>query len=256
MPTPFPGMDPYLEQSRIWRQVHSDLIVDIRRFLTPILRPYYTVDIEQRTYLAVFPPEDTGIPDVLVLDTYYPQGNVLVAAPTITFKHVMTELPTSTEDEFIERYLEIRHVNSQEVITAIEIISPTNKLEGKGRQEYLYKRNQVLNSLTNLVEIDLLRAGKPLPMKIPPQQQNHYRLVVSRSPQRPQADIYLFGVREAIPDIPIPLRPGEHEPLLPLNQLLHTMYDQGGYDLKINYRQPPEPPLTIEDAEWANQLLQ
>ena len=71
--------------------------------------------------------------------------------------------------------------------------------------------------------------------------QSSYRIVISRSQHRPQADIYLFGIREPIPDFPIPLRPGEAEPILPLNQILHNIYDQGAYDLAIDYQQPPEP---------------
>ena len=69
MSTPFPGMDPYLERPGIWQQVHADLIVDIRRFLTPLVRPRYYVAIEQRTYLTILPPSDSrvGVPDVLVV---------------------------------------------------------------------------------------------------------------------------------------------------------------------------------------------
>jgi len=253
MKPPFPGMDPYLEQVGIWQQVHNNLITDIQRFLSPVLRPYYRVDIEARTFLAVSPPEETGIPDILVLDTYQPQGNVLVATPKIVFKPVLAELPRPKAERITERYLEIRRVDSQEVITVIEVLAFTNKLEGNGREQYITKRNKILGTLTNLVEIDLLRAGRPMPMRVA--QQSHYRLVVSRSPQRPQAEIYLFNVRQPIPDLPIPLRPNEPEPILPLNQLLHELYVRGDYDLKLNYRQPPQPPLDPDDQLWAQTLF-
>ena len=92
-----------------------------------------------------------------------------------------------------------------------------------------------------------------MPMRVA--QQSHYRLVVSRSPQRPQAEIYLFNVRQPIPDLPIPLRPNEPEPILPLNQLLHELYVRGDYDLKLNYRQPPQPPLDPDDQLWAQTLF-
>lgn len=82
-----------------------------------------------------------------------------------------------------------------------------------------------------------------------------YRITVSRSPQRPYAAFYLFGLRQAIPAIPIPLRPNEKEPVLPLNDLLHTIYDQGAYDLVIDYSQPPSPPLSAEDAAWARTTI-
>jgi hypothetical protein len=85
--------------------------------------------------------------------------------------------------------------------------------------------------------------------------QDDYRIVISRSQQRPQAQVYLFSVRQPIPDFPIPLRSGEEEPILLLNQLLHDLYDKSSYDLIVDYRQPPVPPLSSEDAQWAAELL-
>ena len=81
-----------------------------------------------------------------------------------------------------------------------------------------------------------------------------YRVLVSRALQRPEAQIFPIALRQAIPAIPIPLRPGEEEPQLPLNQILHTLYDSAGYDLFINYQQPAVPPLGEEDAVWAQEL--
>jgi hypothetical protein len=257
MPTPFPGMDPYLERPGLWVQVHASLIIDIQRFLIPLLRPRYHVAIEQHTYLTVWPPyqqQSVGIPDVLITllknGTY--DAAITVPVPAAVVHPVVGELPLP-EEGLVERYLEVREVTTQEVITMIEVLSPTNKILREGRLQYQRKRHKVLNSLTHLVEIDLLRAGKPLPMAVTGQ--NDYRMVVSRSPQRPQADVYLFGIRDPIPDLPIPLRTGETEPTLPLNQILHNLYDLGGYDLAINYRQPPDPPLKENEAPWMAQLL-
>lgn len=255
MPTPFPGMDPYLEQSRYWHQVHTTLLVDIQRYLTRLLRPRYFVEIDQRTYLAVLPPQHTGIPDVLILSPWeqpQPSSPVTVTTPQLTFKPITADLPMLEPEEVVERYLQIRQVDSEEIITVIELLSPTNKLAGKGRNEYLQKRQQILRSQTNLVEIDLLRAGVAMPMNL--NRTSDYRMVVSRSRQRPQADIYLFSLREPIPNVPIPLRPNEDEPILPLNQMIHQLYDEAGYDLTINYQHPPQPRLSAEDAAWAKKL--
>jgi len=221
-------MDPYLERRGIWEQVHTDLIVSIRRFLTPLLRPRYHVGIAERTYLAVLPPATT----LTTLEAAQP---------------LVAELPLP--EEVTERYLEIRAVPEQQVITVIEILSPSNKLTREGRAQYEGKRLKVLGSSTHLVEIGLLRAGHPFPMKAPGH--NDYRIVISRSQHRPRADIYLFGVCDLLPAFPIPLRPGETEPILPLNHILHELYDQGGYDLIIDYRQPSQPPLSEGDAAWA-----
>lgn len=253
MPTPFPGMDPYLERSGLWPQIHSTLAVEIQHFLTPLLRPRYHVAIEERTYLTVLPPgESINIPDVLLVSSWDDMEDdtaVAVATPK-TVKPIVGDLPMP--ETVIERYLEVRDVVTREVVTVIEILSPTNKTVRKNRIQYEQKRLEILSSLTHLVEIDLIRKGKPFSMKIA--QKNDYRIVVSRSQHRPQADIYLFSVREPIPDFPIPLRDGETEPVLLLNNILHELYDLGGYDLVIDYRQPPEPPLSKEDAKWAAQL--
>ena len=85
--------------------------------------------------------------------------------------------------------------------------------------------------------------------------QSDYRPIVSRSQRRPYADVHLFNMRDLIPDLPIPLRPGEEEPFMPLNRILHEVYDQGGYDLIIDYQQPPEPPLSGADGAWTAQIL-
>jgi hypothetical protein len=249
-------MDHYLERRGIWEQVHTDLIVSIRRFLTPLLRPRYHVGIEERTYLAVLPPDEqgTGIPDVLITSPQHDPGST-PTAPTVatseTMQPLVAELPLP--EEVTERYLEIRTVPAQQVITVIEIRSPSNKLSREGRAQYKGKRLKVLGSATHLVEIDLLRSGHPFPMKAP--SHNDYRIVISRSQHRPRADIYLFGVRDLIPAFPIPLRPGDTEPILPLNDILHELYDQGGYDLIIDYRQPPQPPLSEADTAWTRQRV-
>ena len=256
MPTPFPGMDPYLERRGIWEQVHTDLIVSIRRFLTPLLRPRYHVGIEERTYLAVFPPGDqgAGIPDVLITSSQRHTSEAPMATAITTHEvtqPLVAELPMP--EDVTERYLEIRTVSEQQVITVLEILSPSNKLSREGRAQYESKRLKVLGSATHLIEIDLLRAGQAFPMKVPAQ--HDYRILVSRSQHRPHADVYLFGMRDGIPTFPVPLRPGETEPVLPLNDILHELYDQGGYDLIIDYQQPPQPPLSAADAAWVRQRV-
>lgn len=156
-------------------------------------------------------------------------------------------------DEEKERYLEVRDRVSGEAITVIEILSLTNKTSH--RRRYLRKRREILGSETNLVEIDLLRADAPMPMtgKMPA---THYRILVSRAWERPYAQALLFNIPQPIPDTPIPLRQGEDEPALPLNQLLHEIYDEGGYDLMLKYDRPPETPLDSATAVWAAGLFE
>jgi len=139
------------------------------------------------------------------------------------------------------------------VVTAIEILSPSNKAPGEGREAYEEKRRQVLSTRTNLIEIDLLRGGKPMEMQ--PLPQGDYRILIRAGWERPQARLYACSIRQALPEVPVPLRRGEPEARLPLGQLLADIYTRAHYDLRLDYSQPPEPPLSPLDAAWTDTLL-
>ncbi len=151
--------------------------------------------------------------------------------------------------EVNEGYLEIREVATGRVVTSIEVLSPTNKRSGNGRDAYLSKRQRVLGSLTHLVEIDLLRAGRAMEM-LTEMPSYHYRILVSRVSDRPQAQLYGFNLQQPIPAIVIPLERGDGEPLLELQGLLDQVYEQAGFDLTIDYSQAPVPGLSKEDQLW------
>ena len=256
MPSPFPGMNPYLEKPEYWSQVHKWLIVLIAQSLNPQLRPKYRVAIEERVYNAT--GDDSmlvGIPDDVVVQSSQsnhqdPSPLVTVAAPSV--KPMKIALPMT--EMVREWYLEVRKVETGKVITVIEILSPKNKRSLEGRSTYETKRQKILDSLTHLVEIDLLRQGKPMAMNTQAFQ-SHYRIVVSRSKERPQADLYAFNLPQAIPSFPLPLQPDDREPIVNLQQLLHNLYDQGSYDLAIDYSQDPPPPLSTAEASWVKQVL-
>lgn len=254
MPSPFPGMNPYLENPDFWSGVHGRLIVAIANFLSPQLRPKYFVAIEERIYETI--GDDrllVGIPDVVVqrsqIDTI-PTSNIAVAIPTKQPKTV--KVPTS---EIVkERYLEVRKVATKEAVTAMEILSPKNKRTGEGRNAYETKRNRVLKSATHLIEIDLLRTGEAMPI-LGNTIQTDYRILVSRSEFRPQADLYDFNLKDVIPAFPLPLLASDNEPLIDLQALLNQLYDQASYDLVIDYNQEPIPALSQSDAAWTDTLL-
>ncbi len=257
MRSPFPGMDPYLENSELWSEVHSRLIVAIADDLTDHLSEKYRVAIEKRTYFSGgdFSGGDdsllVGIPDVAVV-AKRTEENPSAATATLTLPEPITVTVPMVE-EVQERYLEIRDVAAGEVITAIELLSPTNKRTGEGRQAYQRKRNRVLASLTHLVEIDLLRGGQPLP--IVGTTQSDYRILVSRSNLRPAAQLYTFNLHQAIPRFLLPLTPTDQEPMVDLQTILGKVYERGRYHLAIDYSQPAQLPLSAADTAWAKTLL-
>jgi hypothetical protein len=125
-------------------------------------------------------------------------------------------------------------------------LSPKNKRPGEGRLAYERKRNRVLASATHLVEIDLLRGGKPFPIRS--ENLGDYHILRSRGERRPTGELYAFGLRQPIPPVPIPLMLGEEEPILELQPLLDRVYEKGRYYLAIDYSQPPQPSLSEKDT--------
>jgi Protein of unknown function (DUF4058) len=251
VPCPFPGMDPYLEHPTLWPGVHNGLIAALQLALAPQLRPRYYIAIEERVYVSE--PEQRaflGRPDLAVVGPSE-TGSVFQPAPIVaSVLTVRVPLPA----EVRETYLEVRETGTDYVMTVLELLSPTNKRLGRGRRIYEDKRLDVLATRTHLVEIDLLRAGEPMPI-LDNGSTSHYRILVSRGDCRPNATLYAFGVRQAIPPFPLPLKPEDQEPSVDMGSLLHDLYDRAGYDLRLNYQGEPAPPLSAEDTLWADQLL-
>jgi len=254
MPSPFPGMNPYLENPSLWPSVHHFLISKIAEFLSPQLRPKYIVAVEVRVYETYGENLLVGIPDVTVQrqkNALNPTStNVTVAAPPA--QPIMVEVPVA--ESIKQGYLEIRDVEKKEVVTVIEILSPVNKRPGEGREIYTTKRKKVLGSLTHLVEIDLLRSWQAMPFSSNGIESD-YRILVCRSSRRPLAELYAFNLRDAIPKFPIPLRLEDEEPMLDLQSLLHNIYDVASYDLQINYNRECVPTLSETNAAWVDVVL-
>jgi Protein of unknown function (DUF4058) len=252
-------MNPYLE-SPYWAGVHHWLITELARYLNTQLPSAYYAAVEVRVYetadAEVIDVADglVGIPDnVIIDDRRYARSPTTAAVATLS-EPVLVTVPMV--EEVKEGYLEIREAENHAVITAIELLSPKNKQPGKGRMQYEEKRQQLLTSGTHLVEIDLIRKFRPMEFS-GISVVTDYRVLVSRAPQRPQAALYAFNLRDPIPIFPLPLRSMSEEIPINLNDLINILYDAGAYARRIDYRQePPKPPLSAVDRDWCDQLLQ
>lgn len=253
----FLGMDPYLEDAHLWPNVHLALINSIQVALTPLVVPNYYVAAEERTYISAIDPDSlVGRADAAIIGT--PTSSSLAPSSHASVGLLGYPVPVETPvtEEIKERYLEIRQSSDHEVVTIIEILSPANKRAGKGREQYKQKREDVLTSLTSLIEIDLLRGGTPFDVS-PQYADFHYRILVSRAWQRPRGDLYPFNVDHPIPPINVPLREGESEPTLALGDLLRTIYAQSRYDLRVDYAQNPRPAFDDSTTvDWLSELLE
>lgn len=254
MKTPFPGMDPWMEHPSLWPDVHNRLIATMADELGPRLAPEFVVRLEQRTY--IMQPDNPiflGRPDLVVAGGHSPTRLVPTLATPIA--EGVLEVDMTHHDQLKESYLEIRDVKTRSVVTVIEVLSPANKLDVEGRRQYWQKRLTIFGTLTSLVEIDLLRAGEPFDESAR-RARSDYRVLVSRGFQRAKSHLYLFGMRQTIPSIPVPLLPDLIEPLLDLNRLVHDLYTRARFDLTIDYNEPPIPPLGEEDSLWANAQIE
>lgn len=157
-------------------------------------------------------------------------------------------------EEHRETYLVIRHVETQQVVTVIETLSPANKRRGMdGHREYLNKRNQTLKSQCSLVEIDLLRGGNRMPMRTRLPSGDYYAIICPPW-RRPKASIHAWRLRDPMPAIAIPLKKDDGFVEVNLQQVANTVYERADYDLTLDYSRPLHPSLDLNDQEWLTSL--
>ncbi len=162
MASPFPGMDPYLES--IWADVHIRLVPIFGNLLTPLLAPKYVTDLGSRVVVERLPDDDLDgrvvLPDVAVLHPERVPVPTVASPPGVTPPPLRLKTPVELPTRLVTLY--IREAATMKLVTVIELLSPVNK-RGEGRREYLQRRNEVLDSAAHLVEIDLVRQGRPMP---------------------------------------------------------------------------------------------
>ena len=253
MPSPFPGMNPYLEQDDVWHDFHERFLPHLAETIADQLGTHYIVKIDEHVFIHEPPDEDRtflGRADVFVATGQPLTETQTVATAAIEAPERIT-LPAVDVERF--SYLEIRDRRNRRVVTMIELLSPANKYSGSDREQYLNKRGEILASWTHLVEIDLLRGGPRMPFgKALPE--CDYYVMVSRMEERPQAGLWPIRLRDKLPTIPIPLREPDPDIRIDLQAILHRVYDAARYANYI-YEGAPYPALSADDAAWARQLV-
>ena len=257
MTSPFPGMDPYSE--RHWGDVHSRLVLYASDFLRPFLPDGLYSRVEERVFIeSPFDDLDTMVPDVRVIKhpsrrrkTAEPETDVAVAEPVIVY------LP---DEEIHETYVEIRDAKSgHRVVTVIEVLSPSNKRTGDGRERYLEKQKDLRKAGVSLIEIDFLRSGRPIfPISddlLPESHRTEYRVCIRRGWSPNNIEVYAVPLRQPLPGISIPLRSRDESVTLNLQAVFDQVYENGDYEMTIDYHADPNPPLKLDDAKWADELL-
>lgn len=251
MPSPFPGMNPFLERSTAWESFHPHFIATALQHVAAQLPPRYVVRIENRIYIHE-PPLDRRHIGASDLGVGYPPGGINgSAAPAAVVAPAYVTVLDSVEVQRVG-HLTVRDRDGNDLIALVELLSPTNKYAGPDREQYLGKRNELLRSRAHFVELDLLRGGPRMPPDDLPT--CDYCAIVSRVEERPRAGVWPWRLRDPIPPIPIPIRYPDPDARLDLKAILDQVYDGGRYANYI-YTGPPEPRLAPDDAAWAAQFI-
>jgi hypothetical protein len=265
MPSPFPGMDPYLEGEE-WHDAHQRLATEISDYLAPQLRPHYIV----RLAVAVVP----DLPHAQEIEVMYPDVEILrrkrtpePAPPPFAASGVAEMTPTITKPVILPLpvlkvrlvTVEIRETETHRLVTSIELLSPVNKRK-PGIAKFLEKRARLLEAGVHLVDIDLIRRGKrpvhpPAFTETHPLAQAHYSVMLTRAKAN-QIELWPIRLQEKLPIIAIPLRPSDPDVPLDLGAIFTAIYDKAGYDLSLDYSQAPPPPaLDAATQTWIDDLL-
>lgn len=260
MPSPFPGMDPYLE-GEMWQEFHDRLVNQISAQLMPLLAPRYVALLAKRyvidrPLMGIFglPEERVFYPDVHVVAPPGMQPLPTLSGAGIAVAEPVVELASPIAQEVPLLSVEIRDVAERRLVTLIEILSPVNK-RGDGAREYAERRLELLQTPIHILEIDLLRGGRRIPLvgKLPPAS---YYVYLSRVQRRPFAQIWPISLREPLPAVPVPLLPPDPDVPLDLQAAVQACFDLVGYERLLDYSGPPPPPeLDEDDAAWVVETL-
>lgn len=269
MPSPFPGMDPFLE-GYLWVDVHQALANKIRETLAPQIKPKYVARLEVRVVEDESVEAAIGVmyPDVQVLKTrraresvalYHAQPQTKrrtvtrVDAPKVDASNIVAPLTLALRDEYRQVNVQVRDAGSNKLVTSIEILSPANKRE-PGLSAYREKWHRLYKSGVHLLEIDLLRRGARLAI-YDDLHRACYQVALARAKAH-KLEIWPLTLQDCLPVVPVPLRKPDPAVAIDLQEIFKAVYDIAAYDLTIDYRaEPPPPKLSPQDKKWVRELL-
>jgi hypothetical protein len=248
MPSPFPGMDPYMEDAALWPTVHQSVITYAYEVLNSRLPEGFVASIGERVYVVQH--ERPVYPDV-----------GLFRSPGASQALLEAPAPVTDSADIREPFIEVLDLRGGErVVTAIEVLSHANKASGSStRRQYLTKQEELLNSSTHLLEIDLLRAGAPTVMPAPERLSErkpwHYVTCLHRAGRGRTFEVWLSSIQERLPRVRVPLTERHADVRIDLQSPVDRVYEVGAFARRVDYRRDPTPPLGPAEAEWADALL-
>jgi hypothetical protein len=256
MPSPFPGMDPYLEQPELWTDFHGNLAPEIQGRLNQVIQPRYLARLTPYvTYETIEVGERRSVrPDLGVVGS--PRGANPARGATATIAPAPAHSAVPMEVPLTLHRVEIRRVGTQQLVTVIEILSPGNKTRSHDAfEDYRRTRRDLLRSAVHLLEIDLLRAGERPPLTKPVPAAPYY-ICLAHADRRPDVDVWPIQIGDPLPVLPVPLLEPDPPAPLDLGAAVAAIYDRCAYGPEIDDTQPPPPPrLSDEERRVVDALL-
>jgi Protein of unknown function (DUF4058) len=254
MKSPFPGMDPYLEDQGRWPDFHSRVITYACDVVNQALPGDYAAQMGEEVRVVTWQEGHDRLmrPDVAVVRGFGSSGSEPAGGGMVATLEPFAIPFAAAVDEVRDTWIEIRRLPDERLVTAIEVLSPTNK-GSSGLTDYLEKRHRLRTQGVNLVEIDLLIAGRRLPMArpLPP---GDFFAIVSRATRSEIGDVYAWSIQRPLPKVPIPLEDPDPDVFLDLAEVFALAYQRGRHARLIHYDRPLDLPLHPQDKEWAEKV--
>ena len=249
MPSPFPGMDPYLEDPAFWPDFHSRFINYWCEAIADRLPDHYEATLSERVTLAEADDHSRKQfgPDVALWQSAPDSGQPVQPVAGVATLEPVT-IPLLRLDEVRETFIEIRTRPGREIVAVLELLSPSNK-RGPGHEDYLRKRHAVIMADAHLVELDLLLGGQRIALERPLPVGDYFALI-AHADRRFDCDVYAWSLRHPLPRLPIPLRAPDPDLVIDLAAVFATAYDRGRFGRRLRYEGPPVGPLRDADREW------
>jgi hypothetical protein len=268
MPSPFPGMDPYLEHRDYFPGLHGDMITYLKEFIQPLLPPHYLAKTNERVWMelsdrVVEPDVDVLVATELRASPSQTNGGGVATISEVTTRPIVITL-RSDDEEFRQNFLEIYagEGSQRRLVTSIEILSKSNKSwQSEGHRLYRKKQQEMLAAKVHLVEIDLLRSGEhttAVPFRLLYRKAGpfDYHVCIHRFNLPHEFLAYPISLSQQLPIVEIPLLPGDRSVSVDLQAVFNRCYETGAYEREINYHSArPSPSLSPEQEAWARKLI-
>jgi hypothetical protein len=264
MKSPFPGMDPFIEASRLWEDFHDHLTEKLYEALADALPPKYQVRTARRSYVELVETEGKEArpfkPDVSVsqpVSEGATRAGTGVAIADSSTDAESVSLRAFVAEEFREKFVEVFEQDEEglRLVTCVEVLSPSNKRKGStGRKKYLRKRQALLLGQAHLVELDLLRGGLKMPM-LDPWPDCPYTLLVCRQERAPTCHVFKAYSLKRLPVLPVPVASPDPDVAIDLQPMVEAIYARGRYFAAIDYTKPCRLSLSAEETSWLEERL-